>query len=91
MFYFLAHIIPGLLLICILYVKSAYACIALMSFSLGFNGASAITNIKNAQDLSPNYASTLFSIINCASTINGFIVPMVVAYFTNGSVCIYLC
>lgn len=63
-----------------------YAYVAVITASLGFNGAAALTNLLNAQDLSPNYAGTLYSIINTAGTTAGFVTPLVVAYFTKDSV-----
>lgn len=63
-----------------------YFCIAFMTASLGFNGAAALTNMQNSQDLSPNYAGTLYSIINTAGITAGFVTPLVVAFFTKESV-----
>lgn len=84
---FAAHVVPGLFLICIPFVGAeANTCVAFISLSLGFNGVSALTNVKNAQDLSPNYAATIFAIINCIGTSNGFIVPHIVTYFTSENV-----
>lgn len=63
-----------------------YAYVAIITASLGFNGAAALTNLLNAQDLAPNYAGTVYSIINTAGTTAGFVTPLVVAYFTKDSV-----
>uniref|UniRef100_A0A1A9WR77 Major facilitator superfamily (MFS) profile domain-containing protein n=1 Tax=Glossina brevipalpis TaxID=37001 RepID=A0A1A9WR77_9MUSC len=41
-----------------------YVSVALMTISLGFNGASSVTNLQNSQDLAPNYSGTLYGIIN---------------------------
>lgn len=83
-----AHIIPGLLLLALGYVgDSATTCVILITLSLGFNGAATITNLQNAQDLAPNFAATIFSIINFAGTTTGFLSPMVVAHFTKHQVC----
>lgn len=65
---------------------SPFVCIAFMTASLGFNGAAALTNLQNSQDLSPNFAGTVYSIINTAGTTAGFVTPIVVAYFTSESV-----
>lgn len=55
-----AHIIPGLFLISIAYVAfNPYLCVAVVTLSLGFNGAAAMTNLQNAQDLAPNFAGTI--------------------------------
>lgn len=63
-----------------------YFCITFMTASLGFNGAAAMTNLLNSQDLSPNYAGTLYSIINTAGTTAGFLAPILIAFFTKESV-----
>ncbi|KAJ6646704.1 Sialin [Pseudolycoriella hygida] len=79
-----SHIIPGLLLIGLTYVGSnPYVCVAMITLSLGFNGASTVTNLQNSQDLAPNYAGTLYGIINFCGTTTGFITPLVVGYFTQ--------
>lgn len=78
-----AHVIPGLLLAVICYIGDhPYVCVALITFSLGFNGAATITNLQNSQDLAPNYAGSLYGIINFFATTSGFISPAVVGYFT---------
>lgn len=65
-----------------------YACVACISLSAAFNGAVSLTGYQNAQDLAPNYAATVYSIINCVATTTGFLSPLVVAYFTRDSVSI---
>jgi MFS transporter, ACS family, solute carrier family 17 (sodium-dependent inorganic phosphate cotransporter), other len=57
-----------------------------MTLSLGFNGAATMTNLQNTQDLAPNYAGTLYGIINFVGTTSGFISPMIVAHFTENEV-----
>lgn len=52
-----AHIIPGLFLIGLCFVRdNPYLAVALVTLSLGFNGAAVLTNLQNSQDLSPNFA-----------------------------------
>lgn len=65
-----------------------YWCVAVITISLGFNGASTLTNLQNAQDLAPNFAGTLYGVINFIGTTTGFLTPMVVGYFTKETVCI---
>jgi MFS transporter, ACS family, solute carrier family 17 (sodium-dependent inorganic phosphate cotransporter), other len=60
--------------------------IALLTLSLGFNGAATITSGQNAQDLAPNFAGSLFGITNFVATMSGFISPLVVSYFTREQV-----
>lgn len=70
-------------------ISSAYVCVALITLSLGFNGASTMTNLQNAQDLAPNYAGTVYGIINFVGATSGFITPLVVSYFTAEKVIFY--
>lgn len=60
-----------------------YICVLIIILSLGFNGAATVTNLQNSQDLAPNYAGSLYGIINFFGTTSGFISPLVVAYFTH--------
>lgn len=53
---------------------------------MALNGTSVLTNMQNSQDLSPNYAATIYGIINAVATTSGFISPLVVAYFTQDNV-----
>lgn len=85
---FLAHILPGVCLIGLSYVgHHPYWCVAVITISLGFNGASTLTNLQNSQDLAPNYAGTLYGVINFIGTTTGFLTPMVVGHFTAERVC----
>ncbi|XP_021706133.1 sialin [Aedes aegypti] len=78
-----SHIIPGLFLVGLIYAGfDPYVCVAIITLSLGFNGASTMTNLQNSQDLAPNFAGTLYGIINFVGTTSGFISPMLVAHFT---------
>lgn len=90
-----AHVIPGLFLLAIPYVSySPNACVAFITISFGFNGAVSLTNYTNAHDLAPNFASTLYSVMNGVATTAGFLSPLVVAYFTKDGVGVtsqYIC
>lgn len=80
-----AHVIPGLLLVALCYVgsiSSGYVCVTLITLSLGFNGASTMTNLQNPQDLAPNYAGSVYGIVNFVGITSGFITPLIVSYFT---------
>lgn len=82
-----AHVIPGVLLIILAYFgREPYVCVAIITFSLGFNGAATVTNLANSQDLAPNYAGTLYGTINFVGTTPGIFSPMIVAYFTRDEV-----
>jgi MFS transporter, ACS family, solute carrier family 17 (sodium-dependent inorganic phosphate cotransporter), other len=45
-----------------------------------------MTSSQNAQDLAPNYAGSVFGIINFFATMSGFLSPLVVSYFTEEQV-----
>lgn len=80
----MSHFIPGLLLFGLIYVGcDVVACVALITLSLGLNGASTITNIQNNQDLAPNYAGTIYGMINCFGGTTGFFTPMITGYLTE--------
>ena len=59
---------------------------AVITLSLGFNGAATLTNLQNSQDLAPNFAGTLYGTINFVGTTSGFISPLIVAHFTETKV-----
>ncbi|XP_062531601.1 sialin isoform X2 [Bombyx mori] len=82
-----SHILPGLLLLCLIYAGcSTTLSVALITMSMGFNGAATLTNLQNHQDLAPSYAGTLYGIANCIGSTAGFFTPMITAYFTrNGN------
>lgn len=84
---FLAHFLPGILLL----VQPSVGCevvlaIILITLSLGFNGACTITNVQNNQDLAPNFAGSLYGIINCVGSSTGFITPILAGYITQDNV-----
>lgn len=64
--------------------------VTLITFSLGVNGASSITNLANSQDLAPAFAGSLYGIANTVGGASGFISPYVVAYFTKEHVSIFI-
>lgn len=61
----------------------AYVAIALLTISLGSNGASTITNLQNNQDLAPNFAGTLYGIANFIGGTAGFLAPMITGLVTR--------
>lgn len=84
-----SHIIPGVLLVLLVYAGCSTALsVALITMSMGFNGAATLTNLQNHQDLAPNYAGTLYGIANFVGSTAGFFTPMITAYFTRSGVCI---
>lgn len=82
-----SHIVPGLLLIALGYTGCApILSVALITFSMGSNGAATLTNLVNHQDLAPNFAGNLYGIANGIGNTAGFITPFVTAYFTKDGV-----
>lgn len=51
--------------------------VILLVISMGLNGAATITNLRNPQDLAPNFAGTLFGIMSFFGGFTGFIVPAI--------------
>lgn len=77
-FFILAHIIPGILLMCMTLVKCDHVgAVLILVFSMSINGAAVVTNLQNAQDLAPNYAGSIFGIISLIGGTTGFITPAV--------------
>lgn len=82
-----AHIVPGLFLLALGHVgTNPYVHVAIITMSLGFNGAATLTNLQNAQDLAPNFAGTLYGLVNFIGSTSGFLTPMIMAYFTHEQV-----
>lgn len=82
-----SHIIPGVLLVLLVYVGCSTALsVTLITLSMGFNGAATLTNLQNHQDLAPNYAGTLYGIANFVGSTAGFFTPMITAYYTSEGV-----
>lgn len=75
-----------MLIILALCGRDPYVCVAIMTISLGFNGAATSTNLANSQDLAPNFAGTMYGIINCLGTTPGIFSPLIVAAFTEEKV-----
>lgn len=65
--------------------------VALITLSLGMNGASTITNLQNNQDLAPSFAGTIYGIINCFGGTTGFITPVLTGYLTAERVSYTFC
>ncbi|GBP26975.1 hypothetical protein EVAR_95761_1 [Eumeta japonica] len=79
-----SHVLPGLLLIGLGYTGCApVLSVALITFSMGCNGAATLTNLVNHQDLAPNFAGTLYGIANGIGNTAGFVTPLVTAHFTK--------
>ncbi|KAF2882551.1 hypothetical protein ILUMI_23629 [Ignelater luminosus] len=78
-----SHFLPGLLLFAMILAGcDSVLSVALITSSLGMNGASTITNLQNNQDLAPSFAGTIYGIINCFGGTTGFITPLLTGYIT---------
>uniref|UniRef100_A0A1L8DEC3 Putative permease of the major facilitator superfamily protein n=2 Tax=Nyssomyia neivai TaxID=330878 RepID=A0A1L8DEC3_9DIPT len=78
-----SHILPGLCFVGLCFVREPYTCIALLTLAMAFSGASVITNLQNCQDLAPNFAASLYGILNTIATTSGIVSPLVLSYFTQ--------
>lgn len=88
-FILFSNIIPGLFLIALTYIGcDSMLAVAFITLSLGFNGASTLTNIQNPQDLAPNFAGSVYGIINTIGSTTGFITPSLVGSLTKENVSI---
>ncbi|KAG4078932.1 hypothetical protein HA402_010884 [Bradysia odoriphaga] len=84
LFSIITHFLPSVFLIALpFFADQPFVCVALMTISLGFSSAISITSIGNTYDLSPNFATTIFSWMQSIGLTTGFIVPLVVTHFTK--------
>lgn len=84
---FSAHILPGALLFMVTLAGCNWVfAVVVIVLSLGFNGASTLTNLANCQDLSPNFAGTIYGLLNFMGTTTGFITPSITSYITREKV-----
>ncbi|CAH0564462.1 unnamed protein product [Brassicogethes aeneus] len=73
-----SHILPGITLICIMFVECNWIfATGLLVLSQGFNGGAVCTILRNSQDLAPNFSGTLYGIISFTGGTTQFIVPLV--------------
>lgn len=88
LFALLSSLLPGVLLCCIPLLASsgAWVSVALLTVSFGLNGGTVMTVFGSIHDLSPNFSSSILSVANTVALTSGFIVPMVVTYFTAENV-----
>ncbi|CAD7089582.1 unnamed protein product [Hermetia illucens] len=78
-----SHILPAFtLLIMAAFCSNAYICLGLTTVCMGFNAAAVATNLINVQDLAPNFAATLYGIMNFFANTAGFLAPIMVAAIT---------
>lgn len=84
-----AHLAPALALIVMTYVGcDAVGAMVMLVLALTFNGAACQTSLQNHQDLAPNFAGSLYGIMNTFGSFPGFIIPPIIGALTNERVCI---
>lgn len=70
--------LPGVTLFCYTLIGASPAlAVTFLVIMLGFNGAAVVTMLVNNQDLAPNFAGTLYGIMNCFGSTPGFIIPAI--------------
>ena len=62
---------------------SAAGIVILVMIMQGSNGSVAVSNLINPQDLAPNFAGTVFGIMQTFATFAGAIVPKVTSAFLD--------
>lgn len=84
-FMLFSHVGPGIALIAMTYVGcDVTAAVIMMILALALNGAACQTSLQNHQDLAPNFAGSLYGIMNVFGSIPGFIIPPIVGALTDG-------
>lgn len=79
---------PAVCLVVMTYVGcDATTAIIMLILALAFNGAACQTSLQNHQDLAPNYAGSLYGIMNTFGSFPGFIIPPIIGALTNERVC----
>lgn len=86
-----AHMGPAVCLVVMTYVGcDATTAIIMLILALAFNGAACQTSLQNHQDLAPNYAGSLYGIMNTFGSFPGFIIPPIIGALTNERVRSYI-
>ncbi|XP_031849455.1 sialin isoform X2 [Nomia melanderi] len=74
-----SHFVPGIFLILVGYVGCRFVLAnVFLVLALGFNGAAAISNLSNNQDLSPNFAGFIYGLMNTIGSMSGMIISPLV-------------
>lgn len=83
-FMLFSHMGPALCLVVMTYAGcDAVAAIVMLILALTFNGAACQTSLVNHQDLAPNFAGSLYGIMNTFGSFPGFIIPPIIGALTN--------
>ncbi|XP_044758468.1 sialin-like [Coccinella septempunctata] len=77
-FVLFSHLLPGVTLFCYTFIgANPELAVSFLVIMLGLNGATVVTMLVNNQDLAPNFAGTLYGIMNCFGSMPGFIIPSI--------------
>ena len=83
-FMIFSHIGPAVALVVMTYAGcDAVTAIVMLIVALTFNGAACQTSLQNHQDLAPNFAGSLYGIMNTFGSFPGFIIPSVIGALTS--------
>ncbi|CAK9829816.1 SLC17A5 [Anthophora retusa] len=83
-FMIFSHMGPAIALIVMTYAGcDAVTAIVMLVLALAFNGAACQTSLQNHQDLAPNFAGSLYGIMNTFGSFPGFIIPPIIGALTN--------
>lgn len=83
-FMLFSHLGPAIALIAMTYAGcDAVIAIVMLILALASNGAACQTSLVNHQDLAPNYAGSLYGIMNTFGSFPGFIIPPIIGALTN--------
>lgn len=75
---------PAVCLVIMTYAGcDAITAIVMLILALTFNGAACQTSLQNHQDLAPNFAGSLYGIMNTFGSFPGFIIPPIIGALTN--------
>lgn len=75
---------PAVALIVMTYAGcDALTAMVMLIVALTFNGAACQTSLQNHQDLAPNFAGSLYGIMNTFGSFPGFIIPSVIGALTS--------
>lgn len=79
---------PAICLIIMTYAGcDATTLMVMLILALTFNGAACQTSLVNHQDLAPNFAGSLYGVMNTFGSFSGFIIPPIIGALTNERVC----
>lgn len=83
-FMLFSHVGPAVSLIIMTYAGCDHVVAMLMLIlALAFNGAACQTSLVNHQDLAPNFAGSLYGIMNTFGSFPGFIIPLIIGALTS--------